>query len=131
MVALSKFFDWHSALVIVQPATFLKWHQQAFRAFWRRKSKLGRPPLPNNICDLIRRMANENPTWGEARIADELGLKLGILISPRTVGKYLVASRPPGRDNGQRWATFVRNHAKVIVACDFFQSVTLDFNRRA
>ncbi len=27
----------------------------------------------------------------------------------------------------QRWSTFVRNHAKAIVACDFFVSVTVTF----
>jgi hypothetical protein len=34
-------------------------------------------------------MAVQNVTWGEERIADELKLKLGIRVSPRTVGKYL------------------------------------------
>jgi hypothetical protein len=34
-------------------------------------------------------MAAENPIWGEERIANELQLKLGIRVSPRTVGKYL------------------------------------------
>src|ERR1700739_45200 len=31
------------------------------------------------------------------------------------------------RTTRQRWATFVRNHAKAIVACDFFISVTTTF----
>jgi hypothetical protein len=39
MVALGRFFDWRSALVIVKPATFLKWHRNAFRQFWRWKSR--------------------------------------------------------------------------------------------
>lgn len=39
-------------------------------------------------------MARENPTSGEERIADELMLKLGIEVSPRTVGKYLKTERP-------------------------------------
>jgi hypothetical protein len=33
-------------------------------------------------------MVRENITWGEERVADELSLKLGILVSPRTVRKY-------------------------------------------
>jgi hypothetical protein len=37
---------------------------------------------------LIQRLAAENPTWGEQRIADELLLKLQIRFSPRTVAKY-------------------------------------------
>ena len=74
-------------------------------------------------------MAADNPIWGEARIADELRLKLGIRVSPRTVGKYLSHGRGPRRtpDPKQRWMTFVRNHAKGIVACDFFVVVTATF----
>ena len=34
-------------------------------------------------------MARENPSWGEERIANELLLKIGIRVSPRTVNKYL------------------------------------------
>ena len=30
-------------------------------------------------------------------------------------------------DPKQRWLTFVRNHAKVMVACDFFVVVTATF----
>ena len=71
-------------------------------------------------------MATSNPTWGEERIADELTLKLGIQVSPRTVAKYLQrAARAP--DPQQRWLTFIRNHATTIVACDFFAVVTVSF----
>jgi hypothetical protein len=55
-----------------------------------------------------------------------LKLKLGIRVSPRTVGKYL-AQGPRQPDPGQRWLTFVRNHAQAIVACDFFVVVTARF----
>ena len=52
------------------------------------------------------------PTWGEKRIADELRLKLGLTVSPRTVGRYLRRLRPSRSGQpAQRWATFVRNHA--------------------
>jgi transposase InsO family protein len=95
--------------------------------FWRSKSrKRGRPPLPKNVRDLIREMDRENPTWGEERIANELTVKLGIKISPATVRKYLDSERPRGSSR-QRWSTFVRNHAKSIVGCDFLTSVTLNF----
>ncbi|MCK7492092.1 MAG: hypothetical protein MZW92_10890 [Comamonadaceae bacterium] len=69
----------------------------------------------------------ENPLWGEERIANELLLKLGLRVSPRTVRKCM-PERPPGHPRGdQRWATFLRNHAKAIVACDFFVAVTATF----
>jgi len=69
-------------------------------------------------------MDRENPTWGEERIANELILKLNIQISPRTVAKYLAMDGSPRRTSSQRWKTFLRNHAKAVVACDFFVSVT-------
>ncbi len=126
MIALARFFEWREALVIVKPETFIRWHRTAFRAFWHWKSRRpGRPSLPLNLRELIREMAAANPSWGEGRIADELSLKLGALVSPRTVGKYLRLLGPPGsKTSNQRWATFVRNHAKGIVACDFMVSVT-------
>ena len=70
---------------------------------------------------------DENPLWGEERIANELLVKLGIRVSPRTVGKYM-PKRPPGQPRGdQRWSTFLKNHAKAILACDFFVAVTATF----
>jgi transposase InsO family protein len=75
-------------------------------------------------------MARGNPTWGQARIATELRLKLGIQVSPRTVQKYLREDPKAGRRQrvpSQRWMTFVGNHAKAIVACDFLVSVTVHF----
>jgi hypothetical protein len=74
-------------------------------------------------------MALENPTWGQERIANELLLKLGIRISPRTVRKYM-PKPAPGRPRGdQRWSTFLRNHAQAIVACDFFVAITATFRQ--
>jgi putative transposase len=130
LVWLARWFDWRQALAVVQPATFTRWHRQGFRLFWRWKSTPGRPPIPPGLQVLIRRMACENPAWGEERIANELLLKLGLRVSPRTVRKY----RPKHLDHGrgkrapsQRWRTFVRNHAQAIIACDFCLVVTATF----
>jgi len=83
-----------------------------------------------NIRKLIVRMAEENPTWGQARVAAELSVKLGIYVSPRTVRAYWPPEpdrRGPRRTSSQRWRTFVRNHAQSIVACDFLVVVTARF----
>ena len=117
---LARLFDWRSALVIVKPATLIGWHRTAFRRFWRWKSRpVGRPPISAELRCLIRRMAAENPTWGEERIADELWLKLQIRLSPRTVGKYVKRLLRPAGGKDQRWSTFLQNHAHQMVACDF------------
>ena len=72
-------------------------------------------------------MALSNPTWGEERIADELLLKIGIRISPRTVRRYMPETPKRPADPKQRWMAFVRNHAKAIIASDFFVVVTATF----
>src|SRR6266481_2119455 len=124
---LSRLCDWRSCVIVVRPETIVRWHRAGWRLFWRYKSRPGRPPIPLELRQLIRRMAKENPLWGEERIANELLVKLGIRVSPRTVRKYMLM-RPPGRPRGdQRWATFLRNHAKAIVARDFFGTVTATF----
>jgi len=130
LVWLGRWFDWRQALVIVQPDTFTRWHRESFRLFWRWKSTAGRPPIPADLQTLIRRMAQDNPTWGEERIANELLLKLGLRVSPRTVRKYMPKRLGHGRQQrspSQRWSTFVCNHARTIVACDFCVVVTATF----
>ena len=47
------------------------------------------------LQQLIVAMARANPTWGEERIANELSLNLGIVVSPRTVGRYRAHLHPP------------------------------------
>ncbi len=130
LVLLSQLFDWKKALVIVKPDTLIDWHRKGFKLFWRWKSRPGRPALPLKIRELIARMARENPTWGQGRVAAELGLKLGIFLSPRTVRKYWPwePSDCRGRRiSSQQWTIFVRNHANAIIACDFLVAVTVRF----
>src|SRR2546430_1421892 len=130
LVWLARWCDWRQVLTTVQPATFTRWHRQGFRLFWQWKSRAGRPRIPADLQALIRRMARDNVTWGEERIANKLLLKLGLRVSPRTVRKYMPkhSERDPGkRVQAQRWRTFVRNHAQAIVACDFCVVVTATF----
>jgi hypothetical protein len=126
---LSRFFHWRDALVVVRPETMIRWHRAGWKLWWRLKSRPGRPSIPVEVQALIRRMSNENPSWGEERIANELLLKLGIQVSPRTVNKYL-PPRPTRRPRGDmRWSTFLRLHAQGIIACDFFLAVTVTFRQ--
>jgi putative transposase len=91
---------------------------------------VGQPRIPAELQALIRHMARENPSWGQERIANELLLKLGLQVSPRTVRKYMPKRLdwdPRTRAASQRWSTFVRNHAQAIVACDFCVAITAAF----
>ena len=86
LVLLSRLFAWREALIVVKPDTLIRWHRKGCRVFWRWKSKArGRPRIPPELQKLIADMAASNVTWGEARIAAELLLKLGIRISPLTI----------------------------------------------
>ena len=74
---LSRLCDWRSCVIVVRPETIVRWHRAGWRLFWRYRSRPGRPPIPLELRRLIRRMAAENPLWGEERIANELLVKLG------------------------------------------------------
>jgi hypothetical protein len=68
-------------------------------------------------------MCRANPLWGAPRIHGEL-LKLGIEISEATVSKYMIRrSGPPS----QTWRSFLENHAKDLIALDFFTVPTATF----
>jgi putative transposase len=98
--------DWRSALVIVKPETVVAWHRKGFRLFWTwkvRHGKPGRPKVPKETRELIRRMSLENPMWGAPRIHGEL-LTLGIDIGETSVNKYMVRQRKPP---SQTWRTFL------------------------
>jgi putative transposase len=127
LAGVSRFVEWRRLLIIVKPETLIRWHRKGFRLFWRWKSRApGRPPIPAAVQRLIATMAAANRTWGEERIAHELLLKLGIRLSPRTVRRYM-PSRPRPRPGMQAWSTFVRNHARCVLASDFFVVVTATF----
>ena len=118
--------DWRSVLVIVQPETVIAWHRKGFRLFWTwkiRRGQPGRPTVPREVRDLIRRMCRENPGWGAPRIHGEL-LKIGIDIGETSVGKYMVHGRKPA---SQTWRTFLENHAQQLVSIDFFTVPTIRF----
>jgi putative transposase len=129
LVALSVLVDWRRLLTVVKPGTLIRWHRKGFRLFWRCKSRpVGRPRIPRGVQQLIAQMATENVTWGEERIAAELQLKLGLRVSPRTIRRYMPRrGSPRGGRGSQAWSTFVRNHARAVLACDFFVTVTASF----
>ncbi len=124
-VVLSRIWtDWRRSLTIVRPETVLRWHRQGFRLYWRWKSRhRGRPSTSQDIRDLVRRMALENPLWGAPRIHGEM-LKLGLNVAQATVSRYMPRGR---RRPSQTWRTFLKNHATAITSIDFFTVPTATF----
>ena len=125
-VWLSRLWQgWRSALLIVQPQRVIRWHRQGFRLCWGWKSrqKGGRPKIDPELRELIRRMSQENITWGAPRILSELRL-LGYAVSESTVARYMIRKpKPPS----QTWRSFLKNHVGQIAATDFFTVPTVTF----
>ena len=124
---LRRWGGWKHSLILVKPQTVIRWQRRGFRLFWRWRSQAGRPTARPEIRRLIRQMAQENPIWGAPRIHGEL-LKLGYLLGERTVSRYLARIRPePTKAKSQTWVTFLKNHARNIVAVDMFVVPTIRF----
>jgi transposase InsO family protein len=121
-----QFVAWAKALIIVTPDTVARWHREAFRKHWARKSARppGRPEVAKEVRDLIRKMATANPTWGLARVHGELQ-KLGIEVAERTVARHM--PKKPRPAPSQTWRTFIENHMSQLVAVDFFTVPTANF----
>jgi putative transposase len=119
---------WRDALVIIKPETVVGWHRAGFRLFWHLRSRSksrGRPKIAAEIRSAIKRMKEENATWGAPRIHGEL-LKLGFDVSERTISRYL-RSISPSDQARKLWATFLQNHREVLAAMDFFTVPTITF----
>jgi hypothetical protein len=116
---------WDKAVLLVQPRTLLRWHRELFRRYWKHisKPKQRKPRIPKATIDLIKEMAENNRLWGAEKIQGEL-LKLSISVSKRTIQKHMEKVR---KQSNQNWATFLKNHAEGIWACDFTVVHTLLF----
>jgi len=66
---------WHDRLFwVVMQRRCAYWHRRGWRLFWwwRSRQPTGRPRLPREVRDLLRRLSEENRLWGTERIRGEL-----------------------------------------------------------
>jgi putative transposase len=116
---------------LVRPETLLRWHRRMVRRRWTYpRTRTGRPVLPEDIQQLIVRLARENPRWGYQRIHGEI-LRLGRRVSASSIRRVL---RLHGLDPAPRraptsWRSFLRQQAAGILACDFFTVDTVFLRR--
>ena len=108
---------------LVTPDTLLAWHRKLVAQKWTYARKgPGRPPVAQEITDLVLRMARENTSWGYDRIQGALA-NLGHIVAPNTVKNILKRhgiEPAPEREKHTSWKTFLKAHFDVMAATDFF-----------
>ncbi|SFG80634.1 HTH-like domain-containing protein [Streptomyces mirabilis] len=117
---------------IVSPRTLLAWHQRLIKDKWTQPAPPGRPPIPEELRDLIVRLGTENPRWGFRRVHGELR-RLGPKVSPATVRRILRAAglgpaprRHPARGE---WAAFLKAQTHGLLVTDLFHVDTISLQR--
>jgi hypothetical protein len=123
----------HGLWLLMRPDTVLRWHRDLIarrHASAYRPRRSGRPRTLRSIRLLVLRLARENPSWGYRRLHGEL-LVLGVKVAASTVWEILRGAGvdPAPERSSSTWADFLRSQADALLACDFFETVTLSGTR--
>ncbi len=109
---------------LVTPDTLLAWHRHLIARKYDGSHRRGpgRPPVMEEIRQLIVQMATENRDWGYTRIRGALA-NLGYDVARGTIANVLKRhglEPAPDRTKRTTWREFLGAHWDVLAAADFF-----------
>jgi hypothetical protein len=89
----------------------------------KKRKELGRPRVPEEVEQLVIRMAEENPSWGYRRIQGALanpGHHIDKITVRNILRRHHTDPAPTRRQAGVSWSQFLKMHWDVLAATDFF-----------
>ena len=127
LAVLTRLFDWRSTLVVVQPATIVRWHRAGWRLLWRMKSR------PRTTAHRSR-TPRADPADGRGqsslgrrahcqRIVAQAG-RAGLAANGSKVLAQATSRSAPRRS---ALVDLPEEPRKGVLACDFFVAVTATF----
>jgi putative transposase len=91
------------------------------RLYGSHPRKVGRPPISNEIRNLILELKTKNPFFGCPQIASIICDRTGITVSEETIRRIIMSTFKGRPGSGPSWLSFLATQADSLWSIDFFQ----------